>query len=626
MGVGLLNIGTRSLGAAQAALNTIGHNIANANTQGYSRQDTVLSTANGQFTGAGFFGRGVEVTTVKRQYDEFLTAAVQANEARASADAARSGRLDEIDRLFASPELGIGAAIDDAFSALGDVANRPSDSAARQTFLSRADQLTQRVSTVADRLSEIGRRTESEIQTTVQQFNTKLGEVALLNQQVAEARGTGQPPNDLLDKRDLAISELNRLMRVTTVAADDGSINVFTNGGEALLLGGTVARLRADPSADDASRSQLKLSVGSGSLDLSTNALGGGKLSGLLRFRDEDLASATTQVGRLAVVMGQRFNEMQDVGVDATGASGDPMFSVASPKVLSGAGNTGTQALTARIADVSLLKASDYKVTFDGSNYTVTRIADGLVTTPLTLPITADGLEFTAIGGGAMAAGDSFLVKPYADAGSSFNMLLASPSQLATGFSATVQSGANNQGQAKVLDFSVQTQSPANATPVTITFTTPTQYTLGGGASGSGTYVAGSPIAANGWSLTLNGPAVAGDTFAVGPTSSPQVDNRNVLDMLGLASERSVDGGTLNEAYAGLIGDTGVRVQSARQASALSGQVLSDAISRQQGVSGVNLDEEASNLLRYQQAYQASAKLIQTAQTLFDTLIASVGR
>ena len=96
--------------------------------------------------------------------------------------------------------------------------------------------------------------------------------------------------------------------------------------------------------------------------------------------------------------------------------------------------------------------------------------------------------------------------------------------------------------------------------------------------------------------------------------------------MLGLASERSVDGGTLNEAYAGLIGDTGVRVQSARQASALSGQVLSDAISRQQGVSGVNLDEEASNLLRYQQAYQASAKLIQTAQTLFDTLIASVGR
>lgn len=626
MGVGLLNIGTRSLGAAQAALNTIGHNIANANTQGYSRQETVLSTANGQFTGAGFFGRGVDVTTVKRQYDEFLTAAVQANEARSSADAARSGRLDELDRLFASPELGIGAAIDDAFSALGDVANRPNDSAARQTFLSRADQLTQRVSTVSDRLTEIGRRTESEIQTTVQQFNTKLGEVALLNRQVAEARGTGQPPNDLLDKRDLAISELNRLMRVTTVAADDGSINVFTNGGEALLLGGTVARLRAEPSADDASRTQLKLSVGSGSLDLATHALGGGKLSGLLRFRDEDLASATTQVGRIALVMGERFNRLQDVGVDATGAAGQPVFSVATPKVLAGAGNAGNQALEARISDVSLLKASDYKITFDGTNYTVTRIADGLVTTPLTLPITADGLEFTAAAGGAMAAGDSFLIQPYADAASSFRMLLASPSQLATGFSATVQSGADNQGQAKVLDFSVQTKSPANATPVTVTFTSPTQYTLSGGASGNGTYVAGSPIAANGWSLTLNGPAVAGDTFAVGPTSSPQVDNRNVLDMLGLASERSVDGATFNEAYAGLIGDTGVRVQSARQASALSGQVLSDAVSRQQGVAGVNLDEEASNLLRYQQAYQASAKLIQTAQTLFDALIASVGR
>jgi flagellar hook-associated protein 1 len=387
-----------------------------------------------------------------------------------------------------------------------------------------------------------------------------------------------------------------------------------------------VAKLRAEPSADDASRTQLKLTVGSGSIDLTGDSLGGGKLSGLLRFRDEDLASASAQIGRIAVVMGERFNQLQDVGVDATGAAGRPMFSVAAPKVLASAGNTGNQALEARVSDVSLLKASDYKITFDGTNYTVTRIADGMVTTPLTLPITSDGLEFTAAAGGAMAAGDSFLVRPYADAGSSFKMLLASPTQLATGFSATVQSGADNQGQAKVLDFSVQSRLPANATPVTVTFTTPTQYTLSGGASGSGTYVAGNPITANGWSLTLNGPAAAGDTFAVGPTSSPQVDNRNVLDMLGLASARSVDGATFNEAYAGLIGDTGVRVQSARQASALSGQVLSDAVSRQQGVAGVNLDEEASNLLRYQQAYQASAKLIQTAQTLFDTLIASVGR
>ena len=626
MGVGLLNIGTRSLGAAQAALNTIGHNIANANTQGYSRQETVLSTSNGQFTGAGFFGRGVEVTTVQRKYDEFLTAAVQANEARASADAARSGRLDELDRLFASPELGIGAAIDDAFSALGDVANRPNDSAARQTFLSRSEQLAQRVSTVADRLAEMGRRTESEIQTTVQQVNAKLNEVAVLNQQVAEARGTGQPPNDLMDKRDLAISELNRLMRVTTVAADDGSVNVFTNGGEALLIGGTVAKLKAEPGSDDASRIQLKLTVGNGSIDLSGNALGGGKLSGLLRFRDEDLASASNQVGRMAVVLGDRFNHQQDVGVDAAGASGAPLFSVAAPKVLANAENTGNQALQVRVADVSLLKASDYKVTFDGANYTVTRIADGLVTTPLTLPLTVDGLEFTAGAGGAMAAGDAFVVRPYADAGSSFRMLLASPTQLATGLAATVQSGAGNQGQARVLDFSVETKLPSNSTPVTLTFSSATQYTLSGGITGTGTYVAGSPITANGWSLTLNGPAAAGDTFAIGPTTSPQVDNRNVLGMLGLASERAVDGATLNEAYAGLIGDTGVRVQSARQASALSGQVLSDAVSRQQGVSGVNLDEEASNLLRYQQAYQASAKLIQTAQTLFDTLIASVGR
>ena len=252
------------------------------------------------------------------------------------------------------------------------------------------------------------------------------------------------------------------------------------------------------------------------------------------------------------------------------------------------------------------------------------------MTTPLTFPITVDGLDFTPGATGTMSAGDSFLVRPLSEAGASLRMQLLAPSQIATGLAATVQVGAANQGDVNVLDFSVTNNSATTAQAVTLSFTSPTAYTLtdtGTGTSlGTGTYTPGSPISLNGWNLTLNGPALTGDTFAIGPTASPQVDNRNALKMLKLASTRSVDGGTLNEAYAGLIGDVGVRVQSARQASSLSGQVLSDAVSRQQQVSGVNLDEEAANLLRYQQAYQASAQLIQTAQSLFDTLIATVRR
>lgn len=630
MSVGLLNIGTRSLGAAQAALSTIGHNIANVNTTGFSRQEAVLSTANGQFTGAGFFGNGVDVTTVRRQYDQFLTAAVQSNEARAAADSARANQINQLDRLFASPELGVGAAMDSAFSALGDVANRPADSAARQTFLARVSQLAGTVNTVADRLSELDRRNEEQIRTTVSQVNSKLSDVALLNKQIAESTGTGHSANDLLDRRDTAIVELNRLIRVNTVAADDGTLSVFANGGEALVLGGTVARLNATPSAEDATHLQLNLTIGSGSVNLAAGALGGGALAGLLRFRDEDLASATNEIGRIATVLADGFNTMQASGIDTSGVAGSPMFSIAPPKVLSNAQNSGTQGLQVTVSNAALLKASDYKVTYDGSNYTVTRIADGQVTTPLTFPITVDGLDFTPGATGTMSAGDSFLVRPLSEAGASLRMQLLAPSQIATGLAATVQVGAANQGDVNVLDFSVTNNSATTAQAVTLSFTSPTAYTLtdtGTGTSlGTGTYTPGSPISLNGWNLTLNGPALTGDTFAIGPTASPQVDNRNALKMLELASTRSVDGGTLNEAYAGLIGDVGVRVQSARQASSLSGQVLSDAVSRQQQVSGVNLDEEAANLLRYQQAYQASAQLIQTAQSLFDTLIATVRR
>lgn len=630
MSIGLLNIGTRSLGAAQAALNTIGHNIANVDTTGFSRQEAVLSTANGQFTGAGFFGNGVDVTTVRRQYDQFLTAAVQSNEARAAADATRANQLNQLDRLFASPELGVGAAMDSAFSALGDVVNRPGDNAARQTFLARANQLAGTLNTVADRLDELDRRNEVQIRTTVSQVNSRLSEVALLNKQIAESTGTGHSANDLLDKRDTAIVELNRLIRVNTVAADDGTLNVFTNGGEALVLGGTVARLGATPSAEDATHLQLTLTVGSGTVSLAAGALGGGSLAGLLRFRDEDLASAMNEIGRIATVIADGFNAMQNVGTDATGSPGAPMFTLTPPKVLTNAGNSGTQGLQVTVSDASLLKASDYKVIYDGTNYTVIRIADGNVTTPLTFPITVDGLNFVPGATGTMNAGDSFLVRPLSEAAASLRMQLLAPGQIATGLAATVQVGAANQGAASVLGFAVTANTASTTQPVTLAFTSPTDYELtdtGTGASlGTGTYTPGIPISLNGWDLILNGPTVAGDTFSVGPTASPQVDNRNALRMLDLANERSVDGGTLNEAYAGLIGDVGVRVQSARQASSLSGQVLSDAVSRQQQVSGVNLDEEAANLLRYQQAYQASAKLIQTAQNLFDTLIATVGR
>lgn len=629
----LLNIGSRSLTAAQGALTTVGHNIANANTFGYSRQEAVLATAGGMFTGAGFFGRGVDLVSVRRHYDQFLTTAVRSNAAQAAADGARAGALGELDSVFSEAELGIGAGVDSVFAGASDLANRPGDTTARQSFIARVGQLAQRVTGVGNQLNDLERLAEGRLTHDANQVNTRLTEIRSLNNAIAEAQASGQPPNDLLDQRDVALQALNGLMAVSTVTAPDGTVSLFTSSGAALLVGNQQARLKAMPDPADATRLGLQLNVGPVAQWLDQSALGGGSLAGVLRFRDDDLAGARNQVGRLALVIADRFNSQQALGVDAAGAPGSALFAVASPTVQAHSANTSAAAVTASVADSSLLKASDYRVDWTGSAYTVTRLSDGQASSAAVFPATVDGLTFAA--SGAAATGDSWLVRPFAAAASGLAARPLAPSQLATGYAATVEAAAANTGAAVATRFQVSRQTADSSLPVSITFNNPpTTFNVTGLASGNltnvpytpGQRIPAAPADYNGWTLVLDGAAAAGDSFAVKPTSAPGADNRNALAMGALADLRLVDGATLNESYAALLGDTGARVQSARDASTVSSRLQSEASSRQQNVAGVNLDEEAANLLRYQQAYQASAKIIQASQVLFDALLSAAGR
>ncbi len=629
----LLNIGSRSLAAAQGSLGTIAHNIANANTPGYSRQEAVLQTAGGMYTGAGFFGRGVEMTTVRRQYDQFLAASVQTGASRAAFDAARAGALDGLDAVFADPELGIGAAVDAMFAAAGDVANRPGELAARQAFLSRTSQLAQRISTVGAQLKSLGQEANARIGGSAGLINKQLGEIRTLNERIAQAQVSGQPPNDLLDQRDAALQVLNGLLPVNSVAAADGSLSLFTASGAALLVGNQQATLTAIPDPADTTRTALQLSRGGVAQVLDEAALGSGSVAGLMHFRDQDLASAITQVGRLAIVVADQLNSQQARGVDASGVQGQPLLTVPAPVVRGNTTNTGAATLGGTVADASVLKASDYEVRWDGSAYNVTRLADGNQTLGLTLPAVIDGLSFTAAG--APANGDTFLVQPFAAAATGLAARALSPSQLATGYAAVAEASPTNKGTGAITGFAVLQHSADTALPVTISFNNPpTTFNVTGLASGNLTnvpYTAGqavppAPASYNGWSLVLDGAAVAGDSFTVKPNTAPGADNRNALALGALANAAGVDGATLNEAYAALVGDAGVRVQGARDGAAVSQQMQADATARLQSVSGVNLDEEAANLLRYQQAYQASAKIIQASQTLFDSLLSATGR
>lgn len=548
----LLNIGTRSLAAAQGQLTTISHNIANANTAGYSRQEAMLATSSGEMTGAGFFGRGVDIRSVQRRYDQFLTTAAQATGSQSAADAARADALSQLDAVFGDSDLGVGAALDNLFSATGDLANRPTDSATRQAFLARADQFAQRVTSVGTQLMDLQSTADSQLRATVTQVNDRLSEIRRLNEDIARLSTSGQPPNDLLDQRNQAIQSLGQLMAVRTIEADDGSLNIFSPNGAQLLVGSHQSVLRAatDPSQPD--RVSLQLELGAGAAQWMDEAsLGGGRLAGLLQFRDQDLAAARSQLAALAQSVADGFNTQHALGVDASGQGGAALFAVA---------------------------------------------AD---TTGLAVGLTARAL---------------------------------SPAQLATGYAAMPEAGAANTGGARVAAFSIVRATADSALPVTLTFNNPpTTFNVTGLAGGNlanvpytpGMGIPASPSDYNGWRLTLQGAAAAGDTFEVKPNASPRADNRNALALGALARQRDGAGLTFNEAYASLVADVGNRVQGAREMAGVSAAMHDEASARLASASGVNLDEEAADLLRFQQAYQASAKIIQASQTLFDALLAA---
>ncbi|RYY75807.1 MAG: flagellar hook-associated protein FlgK, partial [Comamonadaceae bacterium] len=293
----LLNIGSRALAAAQGSLATVSHNIANANTAGYSRQQAQLATAGAQYTGAGFFGRGVDLTTVRRQYDQFLTAAVQSAGSASAADTARSTAMQALDSVFGDGELGIGASLDAFFSSAGDLANRPADLSTRQVFIARAGQLAQRVTSIGGQVAALRAEADGRLAPEAAQVNNRLDEISRLNARIVLAQGTGQPPNDLLDQRDAAVQALGALLSVQVVAQDDGSLSLFTTEGAALLVGQQKATLQSVPDPDDASRHALRLTTGTVSQDLDADALGGGSLAGTLRFRDEDAPAVLDQIG-----------------------------------------------------------------------------------------------------------------------------------------------------------------------------------------------------------------------------------------------------------------------------------------------------------------------------------------
>lgn len=628
---GLFSIGTSGLAAAHTALVTTGHNIANADTPGFHRQQVVQTAGLAHAISTGFVGQGVLVSDIRRVYNNYLDQQVASSEAQSSYHATYSAEVAQIDSLLSDANSGLAPALDRFFSATHEVAANPSSMPARQAMLSSAETLATRFQTLDARLRDVGAGVDAQLQSSVSSVNAYAREIAGLNERIMAAQASaGHPPNDLLDKRGQLVSEVNKLVRTSTVQGADGSFSVTMGNGQPLVLGGQAFQLATVQSQEEPGRLELAYVAGSSSVALPERNLGGGSVGALLAFRSGALADARNQLGAIAAGLSQTFNAQHALGQDLGGSPGARFFSDPQASVSAHGANTGSAALGATLSDAGALTASDYRLIYTGGAYQLTRLSDNTTTTYPGLPQTVDGLTL-ALTGGAPANGDSFLIRPAVDAARDLRVAIGSATQIAAAAPMRSASSTANAGTGVISAGEVLTPLDANLRqPVTITFTGPNTFNVSGPGTGNPTglaYTQGAPISYNGWRVEISGAPAAGDTFSVVSNTGATADGRNASRLADLQTRAVLAGGTttVQAAYGRLTTTVGNTTREMQVASEAQNAIAQRARQSQQSISGVNLDEEAANLMRYQQAYQASGKVIEVAAAMFDSILA-IGR
>ena len=628
-----LNIAARALNTNLAALQVIGHNIANVNTEGYSRQNVLLQSSGYQEFGNGFFGKGVEIATVTRSHNAYLTREASLSKSVASADGLRLSKLKQMEDLFPTGEAGLGASMNSMLNAWSDVASSPSNLTARVVVIARGDEFAARIRNTAGQLDQQRQGTVLQAEGSVNTVNRLAQDLASVNQRITESQGSANTPNDLFDQRDELLSQINQYIQTSTVPSADGTVSVFIGGSQPLVLGQNANKLAVTSDPIDSTRKGLSFVQGGVTTPLDDKALGGGELAGLMTFLHQDLPDMQNQLGRMALALASEMNAQHRLGVDLTGAAGADFFvPPAAATGLAATGNTGTATARATVSDPTALRASDYELRITAGGGSVVRLSDGQ-STPFTapLPVTVDGLRFE-LPTGAAAAGDRFVFRPYADAARNLSMSLVAPDRLAAASPVLVTPATSNGSGLSVERLSAISASASLTNDVTLTFQANGTYTVvdatAGTSSAGNAYIAGQPIEINGWSLTLRGSPTAGDSFTVdgAPPGSTGQNAGNAGAMLALRDQPTFEGVPLADGYTSLFSSLGTKVQSARFAADFTAQVATSTESARAGVSGVNLDEEAARLLQFQQSYQAAAKFLQIAQSTFDTLLQTVGR
>jgi flagellar hook-associated protein 1 FlgK len=620
----IFGIDISALQAFQQAIEVTSNNVANASTPGYDVQSIDLVTTQPQDSGGVEVGAGVSVGGVTRAYSQ--TAANQLNTSQSSLGQlnALQNYTSQIDNLFGTSAAGLTSALQNYYSGWSAVSDNPTSAAARQALLGDASALAQNLNTTSTQLNNLNTDVNTRITSDVQQINSLSTQIAKLNQQIANGSGVGQAPNALLDQRDQLVSSLSQIAGVTTTSNSDGSINVFVGNGQPLVLDSTSYSLGTAPNQFNASQLEVANSNG----NPISSSITSGDLGGLLAARTQAIDPALNQLGQIATAVATSANTQQAAGLDLNGQLGSALFSIGAPVANASINNKSAVSASVSITNIGALTADNYVLSYAAGAYSLTDQTTGAnvaVTGAGTVasPLTANGLSIVL--SGTPASGDQYLIQPTAQAAGTLSVALSNASGLAAAGAVQTSAADTNTGTATISAGTVTNAANPNLlSTVTIAFTSPTTYTING--AGSFTYTSGGSITDNGWQTTISGTPAAGDTFTVQSNAGGTGDNTNALAFVNQQSQGYLSNGTesVSGAVSALISGAGAQAQQVNTAQTAQTAVNTQAQTNVQSVTGVNLDEEAANLMQWQQSYQAAAQALSVANGLFSNLLDAV--
>jgi flagellar hook-associated protein 1 len=658
----IFDISISGLLTNQAAISTTSHNIANANVEGYSRQRVSQGQRLPEFIGGNYLGTGVEVGSVQRIFESTQQIELQASTADFFSFDSYYTQAARVDSLFADSDNGINNAIQSFFTAMQGVANDPASIPAREVMLSQSEMMVSRFAQVHSQLEAQMAEVNNSVESMADEISSLASSIAKLNSDISSA--PGNPPPDLLDRRDAAITRLSELVSVQTLNQADGTLSVFIGTGQSLVIGALANTLSADVDPLDPRSMRLSITSGNASLDITRNIVGG-KLGGTLGVVGDVIEPAFNTLGRVAMGISESFNQQHQLGMDLNNALGGSFFSninqpsLVTERSVSSSANTGTAVLGITIDDPSLVNDANYQMFMSAGNFTVVDLTTNTAVAtfapptvvPDTVSLTAQGISIEFLSGAA-ANGDTFEFQPTRNFARDFNVLLTSPEQIAAARPVRAEQGSSNIGSASISNVVVSDSTTAQFTTTPNDLSPPIRFQFDAVPAGTFSIIdsstntalatgitgfvanqennmlalAGAPFNSYGYEVTLEGEPQAGDTFDINYNNNGFGNNSNLSHLADLQFASTLDKGksSFQQAFGRVISSVGVKTQSAEIKRDASESILFQAKERKASTSGVNLDEEAANLIKFQQAYEASAQVINVARTLFQTILDSV--